>query len=780
LKSSNIRLLTNVICQKLLNESGELIAEVNERTLAKRLTYFELRGLNRAMPYHFSSSLYQRDALSREQQLQIDAWLREDTGLLWPEIDNYSLPYSVSDTNPFVAKPDIPVDEPEAVEIAQIISNRLSRAPVTDQNEGSTPLDPQLKNQVHAGQLEASRDKLEPDTQETIVQLPPDQSALVLAPPGTGKTHLLVDRLVHLLGSDAFTNPADEIVVLSFTRSAVTEVGNRVENRVKVSSLDDLRYVNVRTFDSFATQVLQRKYGHDQLASGGFEARIKQLADEVATNDDDEIGEQIAAIKYLIVDEIQDLSGIRGQLVISLIDRVTANGGAVLLLGDPCQAIYDWEVKKTPKELTSAQFLSKVINLLKSKGALREYKLNKYWRYQNQEILNFITKAREAMGDYGNQPNGLAISGLLASAGKPVSLAAIAETAQISKRTGILTRSNLQAFQVAKWLAERGVENQLSQGSAGTGWPAWVARIFLGWQQEVMRLDTLEKRYKRIEDSVDVVSFEHCLEFLSDIGVVRNGSIDIYQLSYLVANQRPPIERLEGGGIVVSTIHKSKGLEYDNVFLVSPDSNLAGDPEEVRVAYVAATRAREQFRQMEREKKIFSKGKKVGEHFILHRQSKVLLMGHDELLVPSCLPGINYGGMVRTVENFKQQQDSLWKKYHEGSLVFNACLADNNGRRELALFARLEDDEQATEEFVAFFRQDLYKNIKDGLRLSSRDEIQIPNLPISHLQAIGFADNDSLAEEYLGKPRMAFLPVPSGLAVVEVVYSKNDRGIHHG
>jgi hypothetical protein len=51
-----------------------------------------------------------------------------------------------------------------------------------------------------------------------------------------------------------------------------------------------------------------------------------------------------------------------------------------------------------------------------------------------------------------------------------------------------------------------------------------------------------------------------------------------------------------GSGVVVSTVHRAKGLEFDNVVLVYPSELLPGDAddEETSVAYVAATRARDQ------------------------------------------------------------------------------------------------------------------------------------------------------------------------------------------
>ena len=63
--------------------------------------------------------------------------------------------------------------------------------------------------------------------QENIVTLGARTQALVTAAAGTGKTHVLVDRLSHLVEVQGLS-PGSEILVLSFSRAAVTEVRNRL------------------------------------------------------------------------------------------------------------------------------------------------------------------------------------------------------------------------------------------------------------------------------------------------------------------------------------------------------------------------------------------------------------------------------------------------------------------------------------------------------------------------------------------------------------------------
>jgi superfamily I DNA/RNA helicase len=50
--------------------------------------------------------------------------------------------------------------------------------------------------------------------------------------------------------------PSSEILVLSFSRAAVAEIRSRLSGFVERGAPDDLRFLNVRTFDSFATRLM--------------------------------------------------------------------------------------------------------------------------------------------------------------------------------------------------------------------------------------------------------------------------------------------------------------------------------------------------------------------------------------------------------------------------------------------------------------------------------------------------------------------------------------------
>ncbi|MFX5530426.1 UvrD-helicase domain-containing protein, partial [Acinetobacter baumannii] len=71
-----------------------------------------------------------------------------------------------------------------------------------------------------------------------------------------GKTEVSAQRLIHLLRSGL--QPA-QILVLSFSNSAVRTLTRRLEKQVDTdaSVLEDLRYLAIRTFDSWTFRMLR-------------------------------------------------------------------------------------------------------------------------------------------------------------------------------------------------------------------------------------------------------------------------------------------------------------------------------------------------------------------------------------------------------------------------------------------------------------------------------------------------------------------------------------------
>ena len=165
--------------------------------------------------------------------------------------------------------------------------------------------------------------------QEQIIAADSDARIWVNAGPGTGKTYTVIQRLKKLLQEEY----EGTILVLCFSKNAVQVIRNRLHDTLGYQAdqfLDEKR-LEIRTFDSFATYMLA-----DELNSKwNYDTRIEEFIRMIQRNPGvlDEI------LHYVIVDEVQDTVGVRARMLLKILDDVKCG---VLLLGDRCQAIFDW------------------------------------------------------------------------------------------------------------------------------------------------------------------------------------------------------------------------------------------------------------------------------------------------------------------------------------------------------------------------------------------------------------------------------------------------------
>jgi DNA helicase-2/ATP-dependent DNA helicase PcrA len=86
---------------------------------------------------------------------------------------------------------------------------------------------------------------------EEAIRWPSDSPLKVVAGAGTGKTHFLVDRFVHLVEAGM---PADRILGLTFTRKAAQELEGRLQEHL--GGFAEASALHIYTFDSFWLQLL--------------------------------------------------------------------------------------------------------------------------------------------------------------------------------------------------------------------------------------------------------------------------------------------------------------------------------------------------------------------------------------------------------------------------------------------------------------------------------------------------------------------------------------------
>ena len=439
-------------------------------------------------------------------------------------------------------------------------------------------------------------------SQETVIQSPVEKRILVNAGPGTGKTWTLIERIIHLVQEG--TEP-ETIQVLCFSRAAVEVVRSRMADAVSTGRVEAIiNLVDIRTFDSFASQLLYWVKDSDYTEIGK-NYRIEAL------NYEERIGLFIRILKaqpglieqceHLIVDEVQDLVLNRAEMVLDMI-RLLPGSSGVTLFGDACQAIYDYQADtgmssedfyRGIEELEQFSYYSFDHNYRQT-SRLQDY-CNDYRTAiltGNQEACNeCLNEIQDTLPDYTTvnlkqfQEDSL---DMLLKAGN----------------AGILTRSNAQAMVISGMFHRKNIAHSLQRRLSDNYLNGWIAAMFNTLPERYYTEDSFvtalsglfSDRYSE-QEARDIwnaiTSFGKGAGGLIPVAELLRGIRDHGRVSQLYLDN--PVSK-----VTVSTIHRSKGREYDSVIIL--DSLISEKPdsqEEQRVNYVALSRAKEHMYKVE-------------------------------------------------------------------------------------------------------------------------------------------------------------------------------------
>ena len=446
---------------------------------------------------------------------------------------------------------------------------------------------------------------------------------LVAAGPGTGKTEIAALRMADLLRSGL--SPG-QILVLSFSRSAVRTLTRRLSRIAgsEDSVLEELRHVSIRTFDSWAFRLL-RLLGlpASKLLSRGHDENISELTRFIGSSQRDAVRGVIGSRRHLIVDEFQDLPGVRGELVLALLDLLAPPrrpGAGFTILGDPAQAIYGFAVQEEGRTYpTPAEYWERVICTYGSE--LEQRSLERNFR-ASEPLAKVSAILRQVLLSERSDSEKLQfvreVVAALPSPREPASRDWLREGS--SRSRAVLTRSNGEAVRVLQALLGSEVEGpgmpvRLRAGSYASLPPAWIAGLLRRWQSPGLTRSRFGRIYEHLRRQWDEAVRAHlCLPpedaAWSRLARASNAPEEAREIRIPDLRARLswpdafPDDQLVGEeGLVVTTIHQSKGLEFDIVTLLDTgrddaeaeeggnelDDRVAS--EEANVHYVALTRA---------------------------------------------------------------------------------------------------------------------------------------------------------------------------------------------
>ncbi len=434
--------------------------------------------------------------------------------------------------------------------------------------------------------------------QKAIVQADYRDRMIVHAGPGMGKTEVACARVSDLI--DQNVEPAN-IWMLSFTRTAVKEITDRISGFAghNLSSLG----VKVATIDSKAWRI---RYGltDDEISNlfGSFEQNIENVI-RLFDEKKEQMHESFSSLEHVIIDEAQDITGVRAELLIRIMKLLDPDCGFTIF-ADPAQAIYgftdDYDDKQAENKLSFLDCVREEFG-----EEIQEKELKTIHRTNNPKLVKLIEDLRldiyvnDNIGetDFENRENFI----------KEQADRAVGDfnSKELSDKdnTLVLFRRRSEVLQASCFACQDGVSHRTRMSGHPAGIFSWVGYIFCDFPDRRISkerfIDLCRERAALFENTTDANCYEDWWSLLTTVAG-KGENVDIFRLRTVLSRNPPPISFCypDSGikGPILGTIHASKGREADNVILRLPfrpeKTQGFNYDEESRVLYVGATRAK--------------------------------------------------------------------------------------------------------------------------------------------------------------------------------------------
>ena len=432
--------------------------------------------------------------------------------------------------------------------------------------------------------------------QRAVVDQPADAKVSVTASAGTGKTHTLVRRLDALVARHDLA--AGEILVLTFSRAAVRELSRRLAGQGEAA-----RYVAASTFDSWALRLLTHADASSEWSIRPFDDRIRAAADLIATGGVDDL--YADDLLHVVIDEVQDLVGPRRELVEALLDRYDCG---FTVVGDPAQAIYGFQVDDQVERASEAGRFAQWLRVTFG-DELVELELTTDFRTRTDGAriasapgseVRRLTSTSAPASAFTQIRKSLWTDLLDALSIGDLSDGFVQDSLREYEGTcAILCRTNGQALVVSEQLHRGKVAHRFQTAAGDRTVPGWLALLFPADAASLLGRDEFEALVGGSDGPAEAERAEAWRQLLRFAGSGNGRVVDRGRLSAAIRGARLPDELTAPAParLVVSSIHRAKGLEFDRVVVVEPDTGRQDGPvdlpEETRLLYVAMSRARD-------------------------------------------------------------------------------------------------------------------------------------------------------------------------------------------
>lgn len=431
------------------------------------------------------------------------------------------------------------------------------------------------------------------DEQRRVIEATAGSRLLVDAGPGTGKTATACARIAWLIASGGIE--ASEIWLVSFTRTAVHELRSRIA--AHLPDPGQAAALRIATVDSQAWAV-QSGFDSQVSHAGTFDDNIQHVIELVRSHEG--VFSYLGTVRHLVVDEAQDVVGLRCELLLEIIHALPKSAG-ISIYSDEAQAIYGF-AEEGANANVDGHLPEKIREFLRED--FEEIDLNKVHRTQDKALLKVFGNGRALMRD-----KRLKGSDRLHRVKELVGMSCHGQVGlyrdDIQRMPGDLGESLLLFRRRGEVLDASGYlglnPHRLRMSGLPTCIHGWISVLLWDWTRPELDQADFERRWKERLGVPATTGAENAWSILVKYFGRTTNRISVTRLVQKLASASPTYELTlpEFGslGPVIGTIHGSKGREANDVrlYLSSASKDGADESEldeEARIVFVGATRAK--------------------------------------------------------------------------------------------------------------------------------------------------------------------------------------------
>ena len=418
--------------------------------------------------------------------------------------------------------------------------------------------------------------------QQEIINDKDSKYIVVTAGPGSGKTTLLVSKLASLYQMEDIKH--EQLLMLTFSRAAATEFRQRLTALMGGA----VRYMDIKTFHSYCFDITGRVGSLENSAD-----IVRQAAEMISAG---EVEQGQITKTVAVIDEAQDMDENEFALIKALMER--NEDMRVIAVGDDDQNIYEFR-KSSSKYMSS---------LITEYGA-GHYSMTDNYRSARRIVALANAYAARITHRLKDEPiravkNADGVVKLIRHAARNMDIP-VADCLQATWHGGtaaILTNTNDGALRMLGLLTNRGIPARLIQSGDGFRM-SQLAEVKMFCKllkfesaddSPIIPESAWNSARERLRGGIyaDSACLETVLNMLAKFEEVSNGALYRSDFeTFIFESAYETFTPQEQDAVTISTIHKAKGREFDNVYLMLNQSDDSTD-EERRKIYVGITRAK--------------------------------------------------------------------------------------------------------------------------------------------------------------------------------------------